>query len=115
MYGITLIVTTSWILAPLRALAARTSIGAVFIGCPMCVGWWVAVLVALALPELAPVQHGKLGLLACGFHGSAACVILNAIVHALSSSPRGGGLTTTAGKTFTPPRTAPPCAGCDRA
>jgi hypothetical protein len=115
VYGLTLVVTTSWIFAPLRALAGRSRIGAAFIGCPMCVGWWVGVLVAVALPELAPVRHGTIGVLACGFHGSATSALIGTLAHAIITSRGvggGGGLTTTAGKTFAPPRTAPPCATC---
>lgn len=56
-YGVTLVITGSRIAAPLRRLVTRIiPKSCYFVQCPLCVGWWVGLGLALLTPRLGPLS-----------------------------------------------------------
>ena len=75
--GLTIIITTSAIMEPLRRLL-RTK----FIQCSMCMGFWVGIALAWAIPTYCPIQIGSplLICLANAFASSAACWMTHVVL-----------------------------------
>lgn len=74
-YGVTLVITGSRIMAPLRRLIGRNEWMRHFIECPMCIGWWAAVGISClgVGPSHCVPWHPGLRVIADGFCGSAWC------------------------------------------
>jgi hypothetical protein len=61
-YGLTLVVTHSSIMAPLRALLAPYPFFGRLVKCPMCFGWWAGGLLGAPVAlRLAPLASRALG------------------------------------------------------
>lgn len=62
VYGLTLIITGSRIMEPLRRLGRKASdLLGYFLGCPMCMGFWISALLSLAgLPLFTRCDSGSL-------------------------------------------------------
>lgn len=60
-YGVTLVLTGSKIVEPLRRrFASIFPSSSYFVHCPMCVGWWVGLGLGLLLPRLGPLASLQL-------------------------------------------------------
>ena len=56
VYGITLILTGSRITEPVRRFVSKKIPGSCyFVQCPMCVGWWIGLGLALLEPRIGPL------------------------------------------------------------
>lgn len=56
VYGVTLVLTGAKISAPLRRLITKhVPKSCYFVQCPMCVGWWVGLGLALLEPRMGPL------------------------------------------------------------
>jgi hypothetical protein len=88
VYGVTLAITGSRIAKPFRDwLTCRSSEAGLFVGCPMCVGFWVGFGSSFVLPEICPV-HGAswyVEALGNGFASLALCWILHVVLTKLGA------------------------------
>ena len=87
VYGITLIVTGSWLFRPVRRLFEPYPYLHKLVTCPMCFSFWVGI--ALGILGVGPCQLLPLFLigkiLADGFAASAICWIIHVILVRLGS------------------------------
>lgn len=84
VYGLTLIVTESKLLGPLRRiLRSRSAFLGDLVHCPMCFGFWAGLGLALLGVSLYP--GGVLSILCSAFAGSAVGWIFRLVTHRLGA------------------------------
>jgi hypothetical protein len=87
-YGVTLAITGSKIGAPLRRLVAFYfgDSGGKFMGCPMCIGWWIGLILTPLIPSPVVTDSIWFTVIANAFASSAACWITHVVLVRLGSA-----------------------------